>query len=68
MSWGSAGEFFAMGGYAFYVWGSYAVTAVLIAAELWLLARRRRTLLRLLGRSLSGRAASERADPATSAE
>jgi heme exporter protein D len=28
-------EFFAMGGYGFYVWGSYIVTAVAIAAELW---------------------------------
>jgi len=26
-------DFFAMGGYGFYVWGSYAVTAALIAAE-----------------------------------
>jgi heme exporter protein D len=68
MSWGSAGEFFAMGGYAFYVWGSYAVTAVLIAAELWLLARRRRTLLRRLGRSLGGRAPGDRLGPATRAE
>ncbi len=58
MSWGSAGDFFAMGGYASYVWGAYGVTAVAIAAELWLLARWRRTLLRRLGRSLSGRAAA----------
>ena len=55
MSWGSAGEFFAMGGYAVYVWGAYAVTAVAIAAELWLALRRRRTLLQRLGRSGSGR-------------
>ena len=26
-------DFFAMGGYAFYVWGAYAVTALLIAIE-----------------------------------
>jgi heme exporter protein D len=26
-------DFFAMGGYGFYVWGSYAVTAALIAVE-----------------------------------
>jgi heme exporter protein D len=44
MSWNSAGEFFAMGGYAFYVWGSYAVAAVCIAAELWWLLRRARAL------------------------
>jgi heme exporter protein CcmD len=35
------------------VWGSYAVAALAIAAELALLVRRRRTLLRRLGRSLS---------------
>jgi heme exporter protein D len=34
MNWGSASEFFAMGGYGLYVWGSYAVTVVLIALEL----------------------------------
>jgi heme exporter protein D len=55
MSWGSAGEFFAMGGYALYVWGSYAVTAIAVAAEVWLLMRRRRTLLRPLGRRLSAK-------------
>ena len=27
MIWGSAGEFFAMGGYAVYVWGAYGVAA-----------------------------------------
>jgi heme exporter protein D len=26
-------EFFAMGGYAWYVWGSYGITALVIAAE-----------------------------------
>lgn len=55
MSWGSPAEFFAMGGYGVYVWGSYAVTALLLAGELWLLVRRRRTLRRRLGRSLSSR-------------
>jgi heme exporter protein D len=42
-----------MGGYAVYVWGSYGVAACLLAAELWLLARRRRTLLRRLGRNFT---------------
>ncbi|HXV07633.1 MAG TPA: heme exporter protein CcmD [Burkholderiales bacterium] len=55
MIWRSAAEFFAMGGYAVYVWGSYGVAACLLAAELWLLARRRRTLLRRLGRSSTPR-------------
>jgi heme exporter protein D len=44
MSWNSAGEFFAMGGYALYVWGSYAVAALCIAGELWWLLHRARTL------------------------
>ena len=30
----SLAEFFAMGGYGFYVWGSYAMTVVLIAIEI----------------------------------
>jgi heme exporter protein D len=42
MNWGSAAEFFAMGGYGLYVWGSYAVTAVCIVIELVALAHRRR--------------------------
>ncbi len=27
--------FFAMGGYALYVWGSYAATAVVLVANIW---------------------------------
>jgi heme exporter protein D len=42
VNWGSWENFLAMGGYAVYVWGSYAVTLVLIIAELVGLARRKR--------------------------
>ena len=35
-------EFFAMGGYAFYVWGSYGVTFVLLAIEIIVLTKRKR--------------------------
>jgi heme exporter protein D len=42
MQWHSAGEFFAMGGYALYVWGSFGLCAVAMIAEPWLLLRRRR--------------------------
>jgi heme exporter protein D len=45
MNWGSAAEFFAMGGYGFYVWGSFAATALCMAAEPLLLAARRRRAL-----------------------
>jgi heme exporter protein D len=44
-----------MGGYAFYVWGSYGVTAALLLLEVALLMRRRRTLLGRLGRIHGGR-------------
>jgi heme exporter protein D len=45
MIWHSAGEFFEMGGYGLYVWGSYAATGLLMAIEPWLAARRRRRAL-----------------------
>ena len=35
-------EFFAMGGYAFYVWGSYGVTLALLAIEVVLILKRKR--------------------------
>ncbi len=43
MNWGSWNEFFAMGGYAFYVWGSYAVTAIALLIEITALVARRKT-------------------------
>lgn len=46
MNWGSADQFFAMGGYGLYVWGSYAVTALLMVLEPLLAAGRRRRALR----------------------
>jgi heme exporter protein D len=45
MSWASWGDFWSMGGYAVYVWGSYAVTAGLIVVELAILKMRRRAAL-----------------------
>jgi heme exporter protein D len=35
-------DFFAMGGYAFYVWGSYGATFALLAIEVILLMKRKR--------------------------
>ena len=35
-------DFFAMGGYAFYVWGSYGVTFALLAVEVVLLLSRKK--------------------------
>ncbi len=36
MTWSSASEFWAMGGYGVYVWGSMGVSAALLALEVWL--------------------------------
>lgn len=37
MNWGGWSNFIHMGGYGFYVWGSFGVTAVLIVGELVML-------------------------------
>ena len=47
MNWG---EFFAMGGYGLYVWGSYGVTLLLMVVEVILLLHCKRTLLQRLSR------------------
>jgi heme exporter protein D len=43
-------EFFHMGGYALYVWGSFGVTALLMIVEPLLLARQRKEMVRRLRR------------------
>ncbi len=52
MHWNSVSEFFAMGGYAFYVWGSFGLTAVVVAGEVLLLRAQRKTVLRNLRNEL----------------
>ena len=47
MNWNSWSEFFHMGGYAFYVWGSYALTALLVVGEILLLRSHRQKALAL---------------------
>lgn len=39
-------EFFSMGGYAFYVWGSYLITLLLLVGEVLSLIKRKKTLQR----------------------
>ena len=50
MHWNSVGEFFAMGGYALYVWGSFGACVLLMVVEPLLAKRRlnevRRSLVR----------------------
>jgi heme exporter protein D len=41
-------HFFAMGGYAFYVWTSYALAAIVLAYNVAAPIRRRRAVLRTL--------------------
>ena len=45
MIWQSASEFWAMGGYGVYVWGSMGVSAALMALEVWLARMGRRQAL-----------------------
>ena len=44
-------EFFHMGGYALYVWGSYSVALLVLFAEVSALRSRARTLRQALGRT-----------------
>ena len=48
MNWGSWQNFFAMGGYGLYVWGSYLVTLVALIAEIEALVMRRRGVIERL--------------------
>ncbi len=58
MQWNSVSEFFAMGGYAFYVWGSFGTCVVVIAFEMIQVRRRRKELLRQLRTELLSESAS----------
>ena len=50
MNWNSPAEFFAMGGYGLYVWGSAIVTFVIMVVEPMLAQQRQRNILRTLRR------------------
>ena len=52
MHWNSISDFFAMGGYAFYVWGSFGLTAAVMAIEMLLIRSQRTELLRNLRNEL----------------
>ena len=49
MNWSSWSEFFSMGGYGVYVWGSYFVTFACVIGEVLLISRRKRTLIKSYG-------------------
>ncbi len=50
MNWESPAAFFAMGGYALYVWGSFGACAILLIVEPMLAVKRRTSILRSLRR------------------
>lgn len=49
MNWGSWSNFWEMGGYGLYVWGSFAVTFLAVIIEMAVLAARRTRILAELG-------------------
>ncbi|MSQ05551.1 MAG: heme exporter protein CcmD [Nitrosomonadaceae bacterium] len=46
MNWTSWSDFISMGGYGYYVWGSYLISFICIAGEIILVSNRKRTLLK----------------------
>ncbi len=60
MTWNSTADFFAMGGYALYVWGSFAVAAILLTGEVLLVRVRRRAALVELQREIAARKEASR--------
>jgi heme exporter protein D len=55
MNWGTWQNFLAMGGYGLYVWGSYAVTLVVLIAEIVALGARRRGVIERLAKYYAAR-------------
>ncbi|MFM8338407.1 MAG: heme exporter protein CcmD [Fluviibacter sp.] len=51
MQWQSLSDFFAMGGYGFYVWGSFGVCAAFMIAEPLLVCYRRKQAIRAIQQS-----------------
>jgi heme exporter protein D len=51
MIWTSWSEFFAMGGYAVYVWGSFSVVALFMAGEVVLVRHRTKTVKKQLAQA-----------------
>lgn len=50
MNWGGFDEFLAMGGYGFYVWGSYGITFLFMLIEVILLLKSKKSLTQRLAR------------------
>ncbi|RIX44217.1 MAG: heme exporter protein CcmD [Rhodocyclales bacterium GT-UBC] len=52
MYWNSLSDFLAMGGYGFYVWGSFGVTVLIMALEPIMAARTQKLTIARLKRQL----------------
>jgi heme exporter protein D len=57
--WNSFADFIAMGGYGFYVWGSFGATALIMAIEPIVVARNRKSTIARLKRQLRADARAE---------
>ena len=57
MNWGSWDNFLRMGGYGFFVWGSYGTAMAIVAIEVWQLKVRRRRAVTELQREAARRSA-----------
>jgi heme exporter protein D len=52
MQWQSLGDFFTMGGYGLYVWGSFGVCAITMIAEPLLICHRRKQAIRAIRQNI----------------
>ena len=61
--WNSFADFLAMGGYGFYVWGSFGVTALIMAIEPIMVMHNRKSTMARLQRQLRADARAENRTP-----
>ena len=67
--WNSFADFLHMGGYGFYVWGSFGVTALIMAVEPIMVVRNRKTTIARLKRQMRAELhANSRAENRNTAE
>jgi heme exporter protein D len=57
VNWGSWDNFLRMGGYGFFVWGSYGMAMAILVIEVWQLKVRRRRAVTELQREAARRSA-----------
>ena len=62
--WKSFSDFLAMGGYSFYVWGSFGVTALIMLIEPIVAIRNQKTLIARLKRQLRAEARADQRNTA----